>query len=330
MRRLVSHGLAIVFITHKLNEALAYGDRITVLRLGRKVGELAPEQLKSIDKAEATREVISLMFGSSAASDAAAEARPATAKPGAPVLEVQGLCVADGAVPLTDVDLAVAAGEILGIAGIDGNGQKQLAEALAGQRVASSGRVRLAGERLDGLSVGGRREKGFRYVTDDRLGEGTIPPFPVSLNLVLKEVGDAPYWQHGLERPEAIASQARRLVSQFDVRTPSVGTPIGRLSGGNIQKALLARELTGSAKAVIFAKPTYGLDVANIRATRQRIRATAEAGAAVLLISTDLEELLELCDRIAVMTKGRLVGTLPNDRSARARIGALMSEAAAA
>jgi simple sugar transport system ATP-binding protein len=330
MRRLVARGLAIVFITHKLNEALAYGDRITVLRLGRKVGEIAPERLKGLDRAEANREVIGLMFGSLAAASSEDEPRPSAAAHGAPLLEVQGLCLDDGAVPLSDIDLSVAAGEILGIAGIDGNGQKQLAEALAGQCSAGSGRIRLAGNALDGLDVGERRERGLRYVTDDRLGEGTIPPFPVALNLVLKEIGDAPYWRHGIERPEAIGGQARRLVSQFDVRTPSVATPIGRLSGGNIQKALLARELTGRAKAVIFAKPTYGLDVANIRATRQRIREAAQAGAAVLLISTDLEELLELCDRIAVMVKGRIVGTLANDRSARARIGALMSEAAAA
>ena len=179
--------------------------------------------------------------------------------------------------------------------------------------------------RCNALSVGARRRLGLRYVTDDRLAEGTVGGFSVATNLLLKQIGEAPFWLRGIERREAVAAHARSLVATFDVRTPSVETPIARLSGGNIQKAILARELSGPAKAVIFAKPTYGLDVQNILATRRRIKEAARAGIATILISTDLEELLELSDRIAVMSRGRLAGTLANDGDARQRVGALMT-----
>jgi simple sugar transport system ATP-binding protein len=243
------------------------------------------------------------------------------------VLRIEGLAVEDDSVPVAGIDLAVAPGEIVGIAGIDGNGQKQLAEAVAGQRRLAAGRILLGDEAIERLDVGGRRHRGLRYVTDDRLGEGTVGTFPIALNLLLKQVGEAPFWRHGVEQPETIAAHARRLVGEFDVRTPGIETAIGKLSGGNIQKALLARELSGEARAVIFAKPTYGLDVQNIRATRQRIREAADRGLAVILISTDLEEVLELSDRIAVMSRGRIVGLVDNDAAARNRVGELMSGA---
>jgi simple sugar transport system ATP-binding protein len=329
MRRLVARGMAVVFITHKLNEALAFGDRICVLRLGRKVGEIGPNDLAALGPEAATAEIIRLMFGSDTALSAGV-GRAVRQRPAGPlVLEIDRLSVADAAVPVSDVTLAVRAGEILGIAGIDGNGQKQLAEAVAGQCRASAGSIRLGGVAIHGLSVGERRKSGLRYVTDDRLQEGTVGSFPISLNFVLKQIGDDPFWVRGVERPGPIASHAKGLVSTYDVRTPGIETPIGRLSGGNIQKALLARELSGEARAVIFAKPTYGLDVQNIRATRQRIRAAADAGLAVILISTDLEEVLELSDRIAVMDRGRITGIVDNDETARLRVGALMSGVAA-
>jgi simple sugar transport system ATP-binding protein len=326
MRRLAQRGLAIVFITHKLKEAFAFGDRISILRLGHKVGEIGPARLAAIDEDAMTAEVVRLMFGSNAPMVAAAEhaAAPPSHATGRRLLEVRDLAVDDPAVNVVGIDLDVAEGEILGVAGMDGNGQKQLAEALAGQRTAA-GQILLDGVALQRLSVGARRRLGLRYVTDDRLAEGTVGGFSVATNLLLKQIGEAPFWLRGIERREAVAAHARSLVARFDVRTPSVETPIARLSGGNIQKAILARELSGSAKAVIFAKPTYGLDVQNILATRRRIKEGARAGIATILISTDLEELLELSDRIAVMSRGRLAGTLANDGDARRRVGALMT-----
>lgn len=152
-----------------------------------------------------------------------------------------------------------------------------------------------------------------------------MAPFPVELNLVIKQIGEPPFWSGGMARAGAIQDHAEELVEDYDVRTPSTRTPIGRLSGGNIQKTLLARELHGQAKAVIYNKPTYGLDLNNIRSARARIRDAADAGVATVLISTDLDELLELSDRIAVMLRGRLTGIVDNGPDARRRIAELMT-----
>jgi ABC-type uncharacterized transport system ATPase subunit len=184
--------------------------------------------------------------------------------------------------------------------------------------------VRLEGVAIEALSVGERRRRGLRYLTDDRLGEGTVGTFPVSINFFLKQVGAAPFWRNGIEQRGEIDKHAAELVRDYDVRTPSLKTPVARLSGGNIQKVLLARELAEGAKVVIFNKPTYGLDLANTLASRQRIRDTAARGLAVLLISTDLEELLSMCDRVAVIANGALVGTVENTDDARTKVGRLM------
>lgn len=327
MRRLAAEGMAVVFITHKLNEAVAYGDRVTVLRLGKKVGGLAPEQLKSLDAKDATAQVVQLMFGSqdTAAAETLGPDLGTVDHASEPTLDVQALNADCGTVSLSDIAFAIQPGEIFGVAGIDGNGQKQLAETLAGQAPIASGRIVMDGADINRLSIGQRREKGLRYVTDDRLGEGTVGSFAMSINLLLKEIGNAPYWRGGLENPEAINENARNKVKEFDIRTPSIDTPVGKLSGGNIQKVLLARELSGTARAVIFEKPTYGLDLANIAATQTRIRQTAKSGAAVILISTELDELLALSHRIAVMDQGRIAGIVDNTQGARHKIGELMS-----
>ncbi len=329
MRRLVAQGFAVLFITHKLAEAQAWGDRITVLCRGRKTGEIAPARLATLDRAAVGREALRLLFGEAAAEEAAQTPRRIAPAAAPPVLEIEALAAGDPAMPLADITFAIAGGEILGVAGIDGNGQRQLAEARAGQRPATAGRIRLDGRPLDALSVDDRRALGLRYVTDDRLGEGIVTTMAVSDNLVLKDIGRPPFWRRGVERRAEIDRHARALVAAFDVRTPAIDTPAGRLSGGNIQKVILARELDGVARAVIFAKPTNGLDVVNARAVRRRIREAAARGTAVLLFSTDLDELLDLSDRIAVMSRGRLVATVANDGSARARLGDLVSGIAA-
>ncbi|MFD9902235.1 ABC transporter ATP-binding protein [Mesorhizobium sp. NPDC059025] len=327
MRRLVEQGLAIVFITHKLKEAAAFGDRISVLKLGRKVGEIPPERFRALGEQEIISEIVELMFGKQKDDPEAAE-RPVASvhAEAAPLLQVTDLTVAatDNAPGLSSISFDIRPGEILGIAGIDGNGQKQLAEALSGQRAATGGSVRLGGVAIETLSVGERSRRGLRYLTDDRLGEGTVGTFPVSINFFLKQVGAAPFWRSGIEQRAEIDRRAAELVREYDVRTPSLKTPVARLSGGNIQKVLLARELAEGARVVIFNKPTYGLDLANTLASRQRIRDAAQSGLAVLLISTDLEELLSICNRIAVMANGALVGTVANADDARTRVGRLM------
>jgi simple sugar transport system ATP-binding protein len=328
MRRLAERGLAVLFITHKLNEALAFADRISVLRLGRLAGQVGPERLASADRKVTGGEVIHLMFGPTPETLASPPIPTGTVRQD-PVLLLSGVSVPDGAMPLPPIDLGVAAGEILGIAGIDGNGQKQFAEAVAGQRPISGGQILLDGKAIQSLTVGDRHRLGLRYVTDDRLGEGTVGAFPIDLNLLMKQVGQAPFWLHGAERPARIRAHAVELMAEFDVRAPGPSTAIGKLSGGNIQKVLLARELSGPARAVVFAKPTYGLDLQNIQATRQRIRDAAAGGLAVLLISTDLDEVLELSHRIAVMAQGRVVGIIENGTQARRLVGELMSGLAA-
>jgi general nucleoside transport system ATP-binding protein len=232
---------------------------------------------------------------------------------------------ADGReVALDRVSFTVRPGEVFGIAGVDGNGQRQLAEALAGQRALVSGRISFDGADITALKVGERQRLGLRYLTDDRLGEGTVTSFAVALNFVLKRVGGPPFWNRGLMQQQLIIRNAIDLIARYDVRTPSVLTPIANLSGGNIQKLLFGRELAMEPRLVVYNKPTYGLDVANIHSARQRIREAADAGVATVLISTELEELLELADRIGVMNGGRLVGIIENDKNAEARVGHLM------
>jgi general nucleoside transport system ATP-binding protein len=327
MRRLAGQGLAIVFITHKLKEAVAFGDRISVLKLGRKAGEIAPERLKSLGELAIISEIVEMMFGKRKDDPETLVRREHISASGTTLLlEVRDVHIAATPVSpgLSGISFDIRTGEVLGIAGIDGNGQKQLAEALAGQLPVSRGSICLDNVELAGLGVGQRRARGLRYLTDDRLGEGTVGTFPVAINFFLKEIGSKPLWKHGIEQRGAIEAQASQLIRRYDVRTPSPNTPVGRLSGGNIQKLLLARELADGAKLVIFNKPAHGLDLANTIATRERIKDIAAGGIGVLLISTDLEELLALSDRIAVMSGGALAGVVENSETARSQVGRLM------
>ena len=321
--RLAAQGFGIVFVSHKLQEVLAFGHRVTVLKLGRKVGEIPPARLSALAADDATAEIVELMFGRGASDAAAPRRRASSVRAEAPPLvEVADLSAGEGA--LAEVSFTMRPGEVFGIAGVDGNGQKQLAEALAGQLRAEAGRIRFAGQDVTSQSIARRQELGLRYLTDDRLGEGTVGSFSIGTNLVLKRVGEPPFWENGFERPARITDHARELIARYDVRTPGPDAPIANLSGGNIQKALFGRELSQEPKLIITNKPTYGLDVANIRAARDRISAAAEAGVACLLISTDLDELLELSDRVGVMYRGRLVGVVENGPDAEREIGRLM------
>ena len=356
LRRLRDKGVALVLITHKLPEAYEFGDRISVLRQGRVAGELNPARMKSLGEAERTAEVLRLMFGT-AASVAASAATPAPpdapAPPEAPelavltghtahrarpvdrrqppLLSVSALATAAerGEAPLRDVSFELWPGEVLGIAGVDGNGQKHLAEVLAGQRDAARGRIALGGADITRGRVPERRRLGIRYVTDERLGEGTVGTFSVAVNLVLKEIGTPPCWHRGLTDWTVIHERAREAIRVHDIRTPSERTPVGKLSGGNIQKVLLARELGAEARVAILNKPTYGLDLQNQRLALERIELAAKRGVALLVISTDLDELLEISDRIGVMFQGHLAGVVDNGADAERRVASLMTGAAA-
>jgi general nucleoside transport system ATP-binding protein len=345
LRRLKEQGVALILITHKLLEAYEFGDRISVLRQGRLAGEIDSERMRSMDEGERTAEVLRLMFGTEAneertraAPDIAGltgrkahRARPVDRlKP--PLLTVSVLATErlPGETALREVSFELWPGEVLGIAGVDGNGQKHLAEVLAGQRAAAQGRIALDGCDITRGRVPQRRRVGIRYVTDERLGEGTVATFSVAINLLLKEIGTPPCWRRGITDWSLVHSSARGQIRDHDIRTPSERTPVGKLSGGNIQKVLLARELGADARVAILNKPTYGLDLQNERLALERIDAAAARGVALIVISTDLDELLEISDRIGVMFQGRLAGIIDNAADAERRIGSLMTGAESA
>ncbi|MTE01561.1 ATP-binding cassette domain-containing protein [Paracoccus sp. YIM 132242] len=322
MRRMAAQGVSIIFITHHLTEALAFGDRVSVLRGGRCAGGIGTAEFGALPRPALMERVVGMMFGTAVANTNALAA-PSLALPragDATMLEVSDL----SGQAFRDIRFDVRAGEIFGIAGVDGNGQTPLVQALAGQ-IPSRGRVMLGGQDLQGRSIRQRHGMGLRYVTDDRGGEGTVATLPVSLNLLLKDLGRAPFWKQGFAERRAIQAHASARMREFDVRAPSTETPIGKLSGGNIQKALLARELAGSPRLIIYNKPTHGLDLRNIEATRARIRETAQAGLATVLVSTDLSEVLALSHRVGVMLRGRMVGIVGNGPDARDRVGRLMA-----
>jgi len=327
-------GLAIIFITHKLHEAVAIGDRITILKQGRVVGALEPAELNGASPADLQRRIVAIMFGeaASAVSDVAElrsdvdGVRQTRQFSDQTMLELVGVSAkgAGGQYGISDISMSIHGGEILGIAGVDGNGQRALAEVIAGQRRVTAGEIRLEGTPVTGLAVSQRQRLGLRYVTDDRLNEGVVGRYSVGLNLVLKRIGDAPYWRRGAIDRQAINATAVGLIKEFDIRTPSPDTSIGKLSGGNIQKALLARELSFGPRVVVFNKPTHGLDVRTIAMVRERIRSLADLGVGTVVISTDLDELVDLCDRVAVLFEGRIAGIVPNGPGAETRIGELI------
>ena len=334
MQRLKNQGVALILITHKLIEAFEFGDRISVLRLGSVAGELPPQHLRAMSEFERTDALIRMMFIDQQQDLAVLLGHKlhldhAVDRSGAAMLAVRSLgTTADFAeTPLREIDFDLWPGEVLGIAGVDGNGQKHLAEALAGQRPGRTGSLALRGIDVTAGAGPQRRQCGIRYVTDDRLGEGTVGTFSVAINLLLKEIGNPPYWRRGVSDWSRINAAAREQIARNDIRTPSELTPVGKLSGGNVQKVLLARELDAEADVAILNKPTYGLDLHNQRLALGRILAAADRGVAILVISTDLDELIEISDRIGVMFRGRLAGIVDNDAGAADKIRRLMTGA---
>jgi simple sugar transport system ATP-binding protein len=317
----------VVFITHKLNEALDLGDRITVLRRGRKVGEVTPDAIANTDREDLKNLVVEMIFG---ATDT--DTQPVVGKNDS--LGQQPACFRlDGVTlrgdkpwPLLEaVSFELRRGEIFGIAGIDGNGQKELAEVIAGQRELHSGEVFLDEEPISDLSVAARQKRGIRYVTDDRHGEGTVGALSISLNTVLKRVGQRPFWRWALVRHSLIREFAANLVRVHDVRTPHEEVPIANLSGGNVQKVVVGRELAMEPRVVVYNKPTYGLDAKTAEVVLARIIAQANQGTVAVLISTELDELIATCDRIGVMHLGRLTGILDSRPGIETQLGELMT-----
>jgi general nucleoside transport system ATP-binding protein len=338
LERLKADGLAIVLITHKLHEAIEMGDRVSILRSGRKVGSIEPAEVRERSEDELRGTIVRMMFGDetpeiesamevSVGEVTAVERREPSASSGAtPVLAVRDVDLAGEPqeVGLRGVSLELRGGQVTGIAGVDGNGQRELAEVMAGQRRPDRGSVLLGDDDVTRLGVAERQRRGVRYVTDDRLGEGTVAAFDVAMNSVLKRVGESPFWSRGRVNRAEIERYADQLVEDYDVRPRDVNARIATLSGGNVQKLVLARELSFSPEIVIFNKPTYGLDVRTAEFVRGKITELAEQGAAALLISTEIDELIALCDRIAVMSRGVITGVVENGPGADERVGELM------
>ncbi|HXT35337.1 MAG TPA: ABC transporter ATP-binding protein [Chloroflexota bacterium] len=299
LKDLVAGGMTVVFISHKLNEVMRVSNRVTVMRGGKKVGTVETRETSP-------RELARMMIGR----DYLPTVTKTEARPGDPVLEVIGVHAADdrGLPAVRGVDLLVRSGEIVGIAGVEGNGQSELVEALTGLRPITAGRVMLDGRDIARLSPRRRREAGMAAVPEDRLKHGVAAAASIKDNLAMSRYYRAPLTSGPFLLPHRMAAYAWDLVRRSDVRTRDISLPVSSLSGGNMQKLVVARELGLAPKLLIAAQPTRGVDIGAIEAIHQRIVAARDRGAAVLLVSAELSEVLALSDRIAVLYEGRITG----------------------
>ncbi len=301
LRHMASEGKAVILITHKLDEVMAVSDRVTVLRQGKVVATLKTSETEEGQLAQ-------MMVGREAFFRL--EKRP-VAK-GEPVLMVEGLQALNdrGLLALKDVSFIVRARENLGIAGVAGNGQRELVEVITGLRRATKGKVLLAEEEVTNLSPERILAKGVAHIPEDRLRMGIVSDMSVAENLILTRYRQPPY-SRGLWLDHShIKRHAGRLIADYGIATPSEDTPASSLSGGNIQRLILARELSENPRLIIAAHPTYGLDVSATEQIRQSLLNQREAGSAILLVSEDLEEIMSLSDRVAVMSEGEILGVL--------------------
>lgn len=303
MRQLKSEGTAIVFITHKLREVREVADRITVIRLGKVVGEAEPTASNA--------ELASLMVGRAVS----LTVDKAAATPGDDALVVDSLTVTDpiGQVLVDNVSFTLKRGEILCVAGVQGNGQTELTEAIMGLQHRVLGSIVLDGTELVGKSPRGVLDSGVGFVPEDRKEDGLVGEFTIAENLMLDRYTGEPFVKAGTLQLDALATFATEKVAEFDVRAQGIATKVGRLSGGNQQKVVLARELSRELRLFIAAQPTRGLDVGSIEFVHKRIVETRDSGVPVIVVSTELDEVAALADRIAVMYRGRIIGIVPGD-----------------
>ncbi len=320
LRALAEAGTAIVFISHKLNEVMAVTDRITVLRRGRVVGSLRTA-------ATEPREIARLMVGG----DVSLPRLEGTASKAKPVLEVAGLSLTDrrGVKRLEDVSLTVAAGEIVSIAGVDGNGQQELAEMIVGLQRPDLGRVLIEGADVTQRPVAERIAAGLAHIPEDRHRTAIFERMSVVDNAVAEEAGRPRFARWGMRRGRETRAFAEQLVADFDVRLGSVEQPIGSLSGGNQQKVVLGRALSRDPRLIVAVQPTRGLDIGATAFLQTQLMERRMAGAAVLLISTELDEVLALSDRIVVLFKGRVSGVLTREAFSVEQLGLMMAGRAA-
>jgi len=319
VRNLTAQGTAVIFITHKLGEVMVIADRITVMRRGQVVADTTPAE-------SGPSELARLMVGRPVL--LRVDKKPA--RPGEALLRVEGLSVDDDRhqPAVQGVDLQVRAGEIVGLAGVEGNGQEELVEAIVGLRSLRAGRVLLGTREVTRLGTKGTLHAGVSFIPADRHRMGAILELPVADNLVLSDYDRPPFARGILRRFQAIWQYALNAIKAFDIRTEGPGQALGSLSGGNQQKVVVARELSTDPRVLIASQPTRGVDVGSIEFIHRQIVARRDKGLAVLLVSSELDEVLSLADRVAVIYGGRIVGVLEGDAVERERIGLMMAGAA--
>lgn len=314
-RRMASEGHALIFISHKLHEVMAISDRVTALRDGQMAGTRPT-------KGATRNELAKMMVGRDVKPLA-----PQPVKAGAVRLKIEALHALSDRGPegLRGCNLEVRGGEIVGLAGVSGNGQRELAQCLAGLRKITSGQITIDTHDMTNASLRERIAAGLAYVPEERMRDGAIREFSVQENVFLHEHA-SPKFTHGIFLNfDEMSAHARMLINKFSVKTPTLETPIKNLSGGNIQKLILARELSREPKILIAAQPTRGVDIGATEYIHQRLLEQRDAGTAILLISEDLDEIQELSDRIAVMFEGRIVGEVARGEATPEDLGLLMA-----
>jgi simple sugar transport system ATP-binding protein len=318
MRGLVAQGKSIIFITHKLKEVMTIADRVVVLRDGRVAGETTPAESSEEELAE-------MMVGR----EVALVVDKGPASPADVVLEVSGLTADDQRhqPALRGVELQVRAGEVLGVAGVQGNGQTELVEVLTGLLQATGGSVRILGQDVTHVKPREVIELGVAHIPEDRQRDGLVLSFPIYDNLILQTYYLPPFAHRAGIQFDRVYEYAERVSQEFDVRTPSIALPAQNLSGGNQQKVIVAREFSRPIKLLIAAQPTRGLDVGSIEYIHRRLVEKRDEGVAVLLVSVELDEIMAVSDRIAVMYEGKIVGTVDADKVSREELGLLMAGA---
>jgi simple sugar transport system ATP-binding protein len=317
---LVAQKRAVIFISHKLNEVLAISDRITILRDGHKVGTVRPK-VDRTTKSDLAR----LMVGR----EVLLSVPRSPQAPGEVRLALEDVWVRDdrGLPALKGVSLEIRAGEIVGFAGVAGNGQRELEEALRGLRPVEKGRILLDGQEMTHCSPAEIIKRGVAHIPSDRHGWGMLDDVSVAENLVLETFWQEPYTHSSLLNYKAIRAMAEYLVKQYDVRVPSIMNRAGLLSGGNAQKMVLARELSLNPRFLLAAQPTRGLDISGIEYVHRALLKERRRGVAVLLISTELDEIFALSDRIAVLYEGQIMGIVPGDTTHMKDVGLMMAGA---
>jgi general nucleoside transport system ATP-binding protein len=316
IRALAKQGKSIIFITHKLREVLDLADRIVVLRLGKKVGETTPKE-------SSQSALASMMVGRKVELELA----KSKAKTSGEVIAVNNLIVTDNKKQVTvdDVSFDVKAGEIFGVAGVQGNGQTELVEALTGLRSAASGRINISNHDVTHATPREITELGVAHVPEDRQKDGLVLPFPVMENLVLCTYYLPPFAKRKFIDWKVVAGHAQKLTEQYDIRTPSINAKVSTLSGGNQQKVIVARELSRPIKLLIASQPTRGLDVGSIEYIHHQILNKRDEGIAVILVSSELDEVMQLSDRIAVMFRGKILAIVPSGKASKEEIGLVMA-----